>query len=475
MFDIDKNRDLDCIKNEVIKYLHSTVSLIVYDGLNDTLVSVINDMGDELVSPSTTKGYVVITESLSILKRSVLWFENINTNGRWMICLIDLKIQDVKDFLKEAWTNNKMLNILIILINSKQLKFNVISYNPFMLNADETRGQYWNEELNADTKAIVLNYTDDIFGTKVKNLHHYPLKVIMFESLMTAIPIFDDNRKITHYKYIEGVLVQMIQSYLNCSIEYLKPRDNGRMGFRAPNGTVSGVLVEVEEGSVDFTGNVRLMMPIGTTNSTFLYPIDMVYLKYIIPKMDETVLRLDFTILQFFDSKARISFLLVFILLMIFWMIAGFIQKLVILPNETIVPLMGFSDKLFYLISMQSGVSIPTWKFRRNHDRIIMSFLLMFSLIVCNAFQGAVTSKLSTRGKSKDINTLDDLINSDLKLVALVVIPDLFKPNADESNVNKIQKRLYKRQIIDPTRLMEVLEQVGRDRVKLGLLGEFIK
>ena len=274
---------MDYIKNEVIKYLHSTVTLIVYDGLNDTLVHKINDMGDELVSPSMTKGYVVITGSLSILKRSVIWFENINTNGRWMMFLTDLKLQDVEDFLIEAWTNNKMLNILIILINSEQLKFNVISYNPFMLNDDETHGQIWNEELNAVTNAIVLNYINGIFGIKVKNLYNYPLKVVMFASEMTAKPIFDDNRKIRHYKYMEGVVVHMIQSYLNCSIEYLQPRDNGRIGFRAPNGTVSGVLVEIEEGSVDFTGNVRLMMPIGTINSTFLYPIDMVYLKYIIP------------------------------------------------------------------------------------------------------------------------------------------------------------------------------------------------
>ncbi|CAO1426657.1 unnamed protein product [Diamesa serratosioi] len=470
MFDIDKKVDLDSIKNEVIKNLHSTVSLLFYNGLNDSLVHEINDMGDELVSPSTTKGYVVITGSLSILKHSVMWFENINTNGKWMIFVTDLELQDVKSFLRDAWINNKMLNILIVLITSKQLKFNVISYNPFILNDDESRGQFWNKELNPHTKSLVLNYINGLFETKIKNLHHYPLKVIMFESEMTAMPIYDDKRNITHYKYMEGIVVQMFQSYLNCSIEYLRPRDNGRMGFRAPNGSLSGVLVEIEEGSVDFTGNVRLMMPIGTINTTFLHPIDMVYLKYIVPKMDKLVTTLDFTILQFFDSKARICFLLVFILLMIFWMLAGVVQKLLILPNEKNVPLMSFSDKLFYLISMQSGVSIPTWKFTRNYDRIIMSFLLLFSLIVCNAFQGAVTSKLSTNYKSRDINTLEELINSDLKLVALVVIPDLFKPNADESNVNKIQKQLYKRQVIDPTKLMTVLELVGRDRVKMGLL-----
>ena len=472
MFDIDKKCDLDSIKYEVIKHLHSTVSLLVYHGLNDTLVDQINDMGDELVSPSTTKGYVAITGSLSILKQSVMWFENINTNGRWIIFLTDLNLEDAKDFLKDTWTNNKMLNILIIMAYTKQQKFNVISYDPFILNDDETRGQFWNEEVNTDTKIGVLNYIDGILKAKVKNLHQYPLKVIMFESEMTAIPIYDNNGKIKHYKYIEGIVVQMIQRYLNCSIEYLQPRDNSSMGFRALNGSVSGVLVEIEEGSVDFTGNVRLMIPIGTTNSTFLYPIDIVYLKYIVPKMDKIVLTLDFTVLQFFDYNARICFLLVFTLLIVLWMITGVVQKLLIIPNDKNVKSMGFSDKLFYLISMQCGVSIPTWKFTRNHDRIIMSFLLLFSLIVCNAFQGEVTSKLSTNGKSKDINTLNDLINSDLKLVALVVIPDLFKPNADESNVNQIQKRLYKRQIVDPTKLTEVLKQVGTDRVKMGLLSE---
>ena len=64
------------IKFKIIRSLNSSVSLIIYDGFNDSLVDKINDMGDELVSSSTTKGYVVITGSLIILNESVPRFAN---------------------------------------------------------------------------------------------------------------------------------------------------------------------------------------------------------------------------------------------------------------------------------------------------------------------------------------------------------------------------------------------------------------
>ena len=85
-----------------------------------TLVDQINDMGDELVSLSTTKGYVVITGSLIILKGYLTRFARINTNGKWMMFIIDLEIPKAKTFLKDAWTHYKMLNIIVILVDLKQ-------------------------------------------------------------------------------------------------------------------------------------------------------------------------------------------------------------------------------------------------------------------------------------------------------------------------------------------------------------------
>lgn len=75
-----------------------------------------------------------------------------------------------------------------------------------------------------------------------------------------------------------------------------------------------------------------------------------------------------------------------------------------------------------------------------------MTGLLISALVMCNAFQGSIASHLSQRPKSADINTLHELIKSDLKISSLVLIPDLCKPNEDKSNVNEVQKKLNERQ-----------------------------
>ncbi|CAO1436671.1 unnamed protein product [Diamesa hyperborea] len=418
-------------------------------------------MGDELVSPSTTKGYVVITGSLIILNESVIRFARINTNGKWMMFLVDLEISKAKTLLKEAWTNYKMINILVILVDLKQYKFTVISYNPFILNDDESRGQFWNLELNSATIEEAVKYIDGIYERKVKNLHGFSLNVIMFELEVTSKPILDGNS--VRYKFLDGVLAQMFQSYLNCRINFMTPRDNTNAGIRYANGSFTGVLLEMEKGTVDFSGNLKLMMPIGTTNTTFLKPIDTLNLKYMVPKCNSSVIPLNYTVLHLFNYQARLLFLMVFIFMVIVWHFLGVLK---FNHNKSL----RFQDLLLYIISTQSGVGVNARKFSRNHDRIMLVSLLILSLIICNTFQGVITRNLSLPGKSKDINTLEGLIKSDLKLMALIQIKDLFKPNADESNVNQIQKKLYQRQIIDFSQMGHLVEDLGIRRMKIGIL-----
>lgn len=421
-------------------------------------------MGNELVSPSTTKGYVVITGSLIILKESVIRFARINTNGKWMMFLIDLEISKAKTLLKEAWTNYKMINILVILVDLKQYKFTVLSYNPFILNDDESRGQFWNMELNAATIEEAVKNIDGIYERKVKNLHGFPLNVIMFElKVVTPKPILDGNS--VRYKFLDGVLAQMFQSYLNCRINFMPPRDNTNAGIRHSNGSFTGVLLEMEKGTVDFSGNVKLMMPVGTTNTTFLKPIDTFNLKYMVPKYNTSVVPLNYTVLHLFNCQARLLFLIVFIFMVIVWYFLGVLK----FRHQKSLK---FQDLFFFIVSAQSGVGLQARKFTRNHDRIMLLFLMIFSLIVCNTFQGVITRNLSLPGKSKDINTLKDLIKSDLKLMALVQIKDLFKPNADESNVNQMQKKLYQRQIIDFNQMGHLVDDLGVKRKKIGILGK---
>lgn len=185
------------------------------------------------------------------------------------------------------------------------------------------------------------------------------------------------------------------------------------MGFRLPNGSFTGSIGQVEKGSADMSSNTRFLMYVGTKNCAYLDPVDVITLRYMVPKQNSTVIKLQYAILQMFNFQVRCLFIIVLIMMIICWFIIDLCHQ------ESKLTLM---DKIFFMISVLSYVTIPEKKFKSNHDRMILIFILMFAIIVCNIFQGAVMSYLSNPSKSTDINSLEELINSDLKLYALVVI-----------------------------------------------------
>lgn len=193
------------------------------------------------------------------------------------------------------------------------------------------------------------------------------------------------------------------------------------MGFRLPNGSFTGSIGQVENGSADMSSNTRFLMYVGTKNCAYLDPVDVITLRYMVPKQNSTVIKLQYAVLQMFNFQVRCLFIIAFIIMIICWFFIDLASN--VCYQESKLTLM---DKIFFTISVLSYVTIPERKLKSNHDRMILIFLLMFAIIVCNIFQGAVMSYLSNPSRSTDINSLEELINSDLKLYALVVIKGNF-------------------------------------------------
>lgn len=72
-----------------------------------------------------------------------------------------------------------------------------------------------------------------------------------------------------------------------------------------------------------------------------------------------------------------------------------------------------------------------------------------------------ILNNLTNPKKTVNINTLNELLASDLNLTALISIPDLFKPNEGASNVNQMQLKLYARQTIDNELSVEEVQAKG--------------
>lgn len=370
-------------------------------------------MGFELNSPSITKSYLVISQSPQLVMKNLKLYSQINTNGRWMFVLVNAKQSEIKALLIESWRSFKMVNILALSISGSELI--AMTFNPF-----KTNGEIWTKNVTVDEIESVSVYATDLLERKIKNLDGFVLNFTIFESEASATPVYDETKQfIVRYEDVEGEMAGMFGKYLKAKINYVTPNDSFQMGFRQPNGSFTGAIGQVESGEADMSCNSRFFTYTGTKNCAYLDPVEVINLRYMVPKQNATVIKLQYAFLQMFNFQVRCVFALVFVVLIFVWVC---LDAFSIAAVDERKPKLTFNDMFFYIISIMSLVSIPETKFTRNHDRMIFAFLLMFSLIVCNSFQGAVTSYLSNQGQTNDINTLEDLIKSDLKLHALVVI-----------------------------------------------------
>jgi hypothetical protein len=346
-------------------------------------------------------------------------FSDVNVNGNWMFGIIGANENQLENLLVESWMRRKMLNILLVVIGSNG-QIEVMSYDPFKLVGNE-RGVVWRKTASESTIDEISNYTTKMLDKKTKNLDGFPLNFTMYESDTTATPVYDDNKNLIRYSDADGEMAEMFGKFLSARINYMTQSDGYQLGFKSPNGSFNGALAQIENGSADMACNIRLLTYVGTDNTAYLEPADVIHLRYMVPKQKAPIVKLKISVLQMFNFQVRCLFVVVIAAACFFWM---FLNAFLMAYHQDFNSNrhLNLTEVVFFTVSILSGVTIPDRKFCKSLNRIILAFMLMFAMIVCNTFQGAIISYLSTPGKSHDINTLADLVNSDLKIVALVVI-----------------------------------------------------
>jgi hypothetical protein len=201
-------------------------------------------------------------------------------------------------------------------------------------------------------------------------------------------------------------------------------------------------LRDIEEEIADIVLNNRVVLALGTKNTAFLTPVQPISLNFVTKKSLKKKVRLHFHLLQAFDRTSRVLYGVALITTVVAWNFMNFMRN----KTQNINDKIGIMKLAVIVISIQSSVSVPVGSLKSLHHKILLTVLLIFALIKCNAFQGSVVSRLSSPPESNDINNLDQLLDSDLKLLTMISIPNLFTPNADESNVNEVQKKIYQKQ-----------------------------
>lgn len=455
IFNVDKSLYLREHESAVAEVIQKIAPVMIYDELWNELASRITDMGDELNVPSTTKSYFLTTASVSLTIKHLPLFAEINANGKWIFTTVELKQSEVESILATAWNQYKMANILALTFIDD--KMSVVSFNPFETQ-NEKHGKFWYSEVNSESLLKILKKVSNIFDMKVKNLQTYFLKATKFLDISE------------HNKLLDAEMMKVFEKTLNTKFTFAVSRDGDYHGTRLSNGTFTGSIREVEEGLTDIAMNNRLFSPMDSTNCAFLNPAGATDMKYIMRKSPSALTLLNFHLVQAFDWPSRFLYLLISLTFIAVFIVSKMLDR----KHGKNLPY----DEVFMVVLMTLGVqcsiSMPSKKIASIHQKILIMSLLVFSLIKCNAFQGTIVSNLSRPMKSTgEINTLEQLLKSDLNLTALTILPDLFKPNENETNVNGIQKRLYQRQTLDNFLSVEKADEVLMGQPKQAILSKF--
>jgi hypothetical protein len=226
VFNVDEGNIFD--HNIVLNNLEEIAPVKIFSYVNKTLSKKIHDMGNELDLPKTTEGYFTIGKSLEQLKKNLKHFSKINTNGKWLVFLYNVKKVDADALLITAFVNFKMLNIFSVFYDENFDLF-VSSYNPFLVSKSNQRGKIWTRSVNKDTLPEVLTEVDDIFDKKIGNLHEFPLKVA----------VINEKQKSGIYELLDRKIFDTFKKILNCNFTFVESRD-GLFGSRLSNGTYTG-------------------------------------------------------------------------------------------------------------------------------------------------------------------------------------------------------------------------------------------
>lgn len=311
---------------------------------------------------------------------------------RTMVSFRDGSFEEMEELFRLCW-RKRIVNIVFLWFDK------VYTYNPFLEVYD-----------------LVLN-TSKVFADKYMNMNGMILKMSMFETALDAISIGKGN-----FIGRDAFLSQTLALSLNSNYTYLPPRDGITYGMKYPNGSMSGVFADVANFYGDITMNSRLVKLQFENILEHTYPHDREDIACLVPKSAKQAEYKKFTIL--FPE-------LIWILLG-----ASVLAFTVLWYFATDYKNREFLQTFFHVVSITLGIPIlDQTGFKR---RAVLIFYTFYMFLLLAAYHGVLTSVLTVPITLPEINTLSDLENSGLEIIAATRFKDMLQDNKGGSLTTKL-------------------------------------
>lgn len=265
-------------------------------------------------------------------------------------------------------------------------------------------------------KDILLVFND------LSDLQGYPFNITMFKRDLTATP---SRGGMPGYEGLDGFVIKTIIENMNITPYYVIPEDNITFGIAYKNGKITGTLGEIVRKKSQLAGNSRFLTDYNTSQIEFTNTLYSERICVVIPKYSQ--IPRDFMILRIFKPSTWCMIFLIIVL----YMIIIYLRYVLRLPsgsnsNEVL--------KVFGLL-----IAAPVNFKAEKKQYLVLMFGMIFSVIISGIIQGSLIKSFTTVSYYDDIDTLDELANSNLLILTSL---DVF--DKDESIIGR---KLYHKKI----------------------------
>lgn len=230
------------------------------------------------------------------------------------------------------------------------------------------------------------------------NLHGFVFNVTMFERFLTAIP-FKDGRE--GYAGVDGIVIETIMKAMNASPNYHYPQDGQHYG-RIKNGTITGGLRDIVHKNSEIASNSRFLHDYGIHGIEFTEYVYCDKLIVIIPKYSPIPNGLK--ILRIFQRQTWCVIVLIFLA-----------SIMIIYIRNLLIPLTSYSSiQLLKIYGIILGAAVKIQMTRKY--AFLQCFWMFFSIIMIGIFQGTLIQSFSTLMYYNNVDTLEELAESNLQI-----------------------------------------------------------
>lgn len=394
------------------------------------------NFGDEIAKNSVTsfpehEGYYLVCTRDDVVNGLIPKIAAHNPKTKVLINLLDsqnISSFAAKEITKIAFDRYKMFNVAVVAKNEKSSSICV--YNPFSINSNNLTAMFNCGSTRVHSLEEAFAKIDDLAAARLGDLHKFPLRVHMLPYHVYAKPVFDANKKLLKYSYIDGAVLDILAEKLNFKPAFLNSTLDDK--FSVKNSTLSGSSLLLEMDAVDYVANARLISNYETKKALHLRSFTMVKYKFVI-KTRERTRRFLASVMVIFEAKARIvATLLMFLMPLTFCIIKFYELKICKMKSKSVI------ENILHVFAIYHHVSVKHSSF--TSTRIVTITIVFCALIFNSLMQGSIVKMLNNSKNYDAIDTIQELLEKNFNLLVPRILNNFMKVQSGTVLYDKLRK-----------------------------------